>query len=37
MVAANPYFGSQFLTLAVPLGVFIAGCIWLFFQRRPSE
>ena len=34
---ANAYFGTQLLTLVVPLGVFIAGCIWLFFQRTPSE
>ena len=36
-MASNSYFGAQFLTLAVPLGAFIAGCIWLFFQRTPSE
>ncbi len=26
----------QILTFAIPLGVFGAVCIWIFFQRRPS-
>lgn len=34
-VAATNYLGAQVLTLAIPLGAFLAGLLWLFFQRRP--
>ena len=37
MTALNSYFGAQLQTLVVPLGAFIVGCIFLFFQRNPSE
>ncbi len=33
----DPYIVGQILTLAIPLGSFIVGCIWLFFQRRNSR
>jgi hypothetical protein len=26
---------AQILTLAIPLGAFIVGALWLFFVRRP--
>jgi len=35
-VATDSYIGAQVMTLALPLGVFIAGCLWGFFQRRSS-
>jgi hypothetical protein len=37
MVAENPYYGAQVLTLVIPLGTFIAVCLWGFFQRRSSR
>jgi hypothetical protein len=30
-------YGTQALTLAIPLGVFGVVCLWGFFQRRPSR
>jgi hypothetical protein len=29
--------GTQALTFAIPLGVFVAVCVWGFFQRRPTR
>ncbi len=26
---------AQLLTLAIPLGAFIVGALWLYFVRRP--
>jgi len=26
---------AQLLTLAIPLGAFIVGALWLYFSRRP--
>lgn len=37
MQPVDTYFGSQVLTLAVPLGTFIAVCLWGFFQRHNPE
>lgn len=31
----TPFIGEQLLTLGIPLGAFLAGLLWLFFQRRP--
>jgi hypothetical protein len=33
MIATDPYVGAQALTMAIPLGAFIAGLVWLFFVR----
>lgn len=30
------FMEAQLLTLAIPLGVFIAGALWLFFLRPRS-
>lgn len=37
MIGADPYIGAQVLTFAIPLGVFLAGLLWLFLQRRPNQ
>jgi hypothetical protein len=29
------FMEAQLLTLAIPLGAFIVGALWLFFVRRP--
>ena len=34
--SSTSYLGAQVLTLAIPLGAFLAGLLWLFFQRRPN-
>ena len=31
----NNYVEAQLLTLAIPLGAFIVGTLWLYFVRRP--
>lgn len=37
MFGTDQYIGAQMLTLAIPLGAFLAGLLWLFFQRRPDR
>ena len=37
MFGTDQYIGAQVLTFAIPLGVFLAGLLWLFFQRRPRH
>ena len=32
----NPYFGTQALTFAIPLGVLTVVLLVGFFQRRPT-
>lgn len=36
MTAVDNWIGPQVLTLVIPLGAFLAGMLWLFFQRRPN-
>ncbi len=36
-MSSNPYYGTQALTMAIPLGVFIVVALWGFFQRRSSR
>jgi hypothetical protein len=33
----DTFIGAQVLTVAVPLGAFLIGLLWLFFQRRPNH
>ena len=35
--AASSAYGTQSLTLAIPLGFFIVACVWAFFQRHPTK
>jgi len=35
--AATSYYGTQALTLAIPLGFFVLVLLWGFFQRRSSR
>jgi hypothetical protein len=37
MIGTDPYIGAQVLTFAIPLGAFVVGLLWLFFQRRPNR
>jgi len=37
VISADSYIGAQVLTFAIPLGAFLAGLLWLFFQRRPNR
>ena|GEM_PF-2631074 len=37
MIAASSAYGTQSLTLAIPLGFFIVMIIVGFFQRHPSR
>ena len=37
MLAADAFIGAQVQTVAIPLGVFLVGLLWLFFQRRPTQ
>jgi hypothetical protein len=37
VTGADPFIGPQVLTLAIPLGSFLAGLLWLFFVRRPNR
>ena len=34
---SDTYIGAQVLTVAIPLGVLAAVCLWAFFERRPSR
>ena len=36
-MSSNPYYGTQALTMAIPLGVFVVVLLWGFFQRRSSR
>jgi len=36
-MAHNSYYGTQALTFAIPLGVFVVVLLWGFFQRRSSR
>jgi len=36
-MAADSYIGAQVLSFAIPLGAFLVGLLWLFFQRRPNR
>ncbi len=36
MIGTDSYIGAQVLTIAIPLGAFLVGLLWLFFQRRPN-
>jgi hypothetical protein len=31
------FIGAQVLTVAIPLGVLVAVCLWAFFERRPTK
>jgi hypothetical protein len=33
----DQYIGAQVLTLAIPLGAFLVGLLWLFLQHRPDQ
>jgi hypothetical protein len=37
MHVTNSLVGAQALTAAIPLGTFVAVCVWFFFQRRPNR
>lgn len=37
MVGTDTYIGAQVLTFAIPLGAFLAGVLWLFFNRSPHR
>jgi hypothetical protein len=37
MIAGDPWLGPETLTLVFPLGVFLVGIVWLFFERRPNR
>jgi hypothetical protein len=37
MQAVDNYIGAQVQTMVVLLGVFVAVCLWGFFQRHHSE
>jgi hypothetical protein len=37
MQAVDTFIGSQVLTTAIPLGVFFAVVLWVFFQRKSAE
>lgn len=32
----DTYIGPEALTIAIPLGAFLVGLLWLFFSRRPN-
>jgi hypothetical protein len=36
-MSPNSYYGTQALTMAIPLGVFVLVMLWGFFQRRSSR
>jgi hypothetical protein len=36
LTGTGTYIWAQVLTIAIPLGVFLVGLLWLFFQRRPN-
>lgn len=36
LTGTDTWIGAQVLTLAIPLGAFLVGLLWLFFQRRPN-
>lgn len=37
IAAVTSAYGTQALTLAIPLGFFIVVLIWGFFQRHPTR
>lgn len=37
MIPATTTYGTQALTLAIPLGFFVLVLLWGFFQRRSSR
>jgi hypothetical protein len=37
MAIASSAYGTQSLTLAIPLGFFVLAILWGFFQRRPTR
>jgi hypothetical protein len=37
MFAGTRIYGTQALTLAIPLGFFVVVLIWGFFQRNPTR
>ncbi len=36
-MSSNSYYGTQALTMAIPLGTFGVVLLWGFFQRRSSR
>jgi hypothetical protein len=36
LLGTNTIIEAQVLTIAIPLGAFLLGLLWLFFQRRPN-
>ena len=36
-MAPNSYYGTQALTMAIPLGTLCVVVLWGFFQRRSSR
>ena len=36
-MSSNSYYGTQALTMAIPLGFFVIVLLWGFFQRRSSR
>jgi hypothetical protein len=33
----DQFIGPEVLTIAIPLGAFLVGLLWLFLQRRPDH